>query len=161
MTVHSSVCVLLQNATRCFCLFYRHLLPVQWLVVSFLTWHSLHGKPAIQGSNLTFHRYHVTALMIIIAFPIKCKYFFHETHKISVAVEKRAGMRGHQCRTGSAWWRWCRIRPGIAIESIFCSVIGIFGNLRDPGKRLAHNSKFRFAELQPSLRQKNHKKQQN
>ena len=33
---------------------------------------------------------------------------------------------------------------GIAIESAFGSVVGIFGNLRNPRKRLARNSKFWF-----------------
>ena len=31
------------------------------LVVSFLTWHSLHGTPTNLGSNLTLHSYHATA----------------------------------------------------------------------------------------------------
>ena len=37
---------------------------VQWLVASFLTWHSLHGKPVILDGNLALHRYHVTALLV-------------------------------------------------------------------------------------------------
>ena len=37
---------------------------VQWLVASFLTWHSLHGKPVILDGNLALHCYHVTALLV-------------------------------------------------------------------------------------------------
>ena len=63
MTVHSPVCVvrthtLLPHRSGCYSSF------VQWLVASFLTWHSLHGKPVILDGNLALHCYHVTALLV-------------------------------------------------------------------------------------------------
>ena len=40
--------------------------------------HSLHGKPAISGSNLTLHSYHVTAMMIISRVTNLRKQFFRQ-----------------------------------------------------------------------------------
>jgi hypothetical protein len=40
--------------------------------------HSLHGKPAISGSNLTLHSYHVTAMLIISRVTNLRKQFFRQ-----------------------------------------------------------------------------------
>ena len=79
MTVHSPVCVvrthtLLPHRSGCYSSF------VQWLVASFLTWHSLHGKPAMwfltkrqpHASTLSCH----SSLSITNLFSF-FKYFFY------------------------------------------------------------------------------------
>ena len=56
MTVHSPVCVLNAHASNHYTSFpvWPDILSVQWLVVSFLTWHSLHGKPATRAATSRF-----------------------------------------------------------------------------------------------------------
>ena len=57
---------------------------LQWLVASFLTWHSLHGKPAHHNSssgNLALQRYHVTTVVSIHDKIRLCKYFMKFSEK--------------------------------------------------------------------------------
>ena len=67
VTVHSPVCVVRTSHVVSYSCQAdsNQLWYVQWLVASFLTWHSLHGKPTIiLSSNLTLHSYHVTAFIV-------------------------------------------------------------------------------------------------
>ena len=67
VTVHSPVCVVRNSHVVSYfslVVISNQLWFVQWLVASFLTWHSLHGKPVILDGNLALHCYHVTALLV-------------------------------------------------------------------------------------------------
>ena len=59
------------------CFYFVDVTRIQWLVASFLTWHSLHGKPAISAATSRFYAINVTAMLSIHDDLQKCKYFFH------------------------------------------------------------------------------------